>query len=240
MTARVRVIVVLTCMVAGLMTSCESPPKQTVYPPVAAHRVPPELLTIDARAQQLMLAVADNNWPQIHACVKDINDAWLTYKYPTVTSVAYRRPPTVLLRGPLDGSVLRLKFAHGKGQAQGIMVAANEIDAATILLLEYYLPEAPLDLRRLRMLEGRILVNATQNRLAPALAAFEEMRRVWERVRPAVAAEFSEEAVGAFEECLSAQQAALNSRDYEAFAAWARQGMDRVNERVRPLSEEKK
>lgn len=234
MTTRLCLNVVWLSTMAWLVASCHESGQRADLAR-AVYGAPPELQTIGERAQQLMAAAADDNWPQIHTYVKDINDAWLAYKYPTVAPLAYPRPPAVMLRGPLDGAMFRLKFAHDKGQAQEIMKAAGEIDAAALKLLEYYTPTVPLDLRRLRMLEGQVLLSATQNRIDPASDTLKEVYRVWERVRPEVEARSSADAVGTFEECLAAQQAAVDQRDYKVLTASARQGIDRVNEML-PLA----
>jgi hypothetical protein len=232
MTTRFQVNVVLTCTMVGLVTSCQGPTKQADMS-WRARGAPPELQTIDERAQQLMAAVADANWPRVHAYVQDINSAWQAYKYPTVVPLTYPRPPEVLLRGPLDGTMFRLRFAAGKQQAREIMKAANEIDAAALKLFEYYLPDAPLDLRRLRMLEGRIVLNATQDQIGPASDTLKEVRNLWARVRPVVGTESSPDAIAKFEDCLLAQQAALNNRDPDALAACARQAVDAMSETLR-------
>jgi len=218
---------VLLCAMAGLLTSCAGPAER-VAPSSAGGGAPPELEMMSERAQQIVLAAADGNWPQVRAYVKDICAAWQEYKYPSLAPVSYRRPPAPLFRGPLDGAMFRLRFAAGKGQAAETMKAAHEVDAAALKLFEYYPATPPLDVRRLRMLEGRVVLNAAQDQMNLASAAFDEVRRAWESVRPTLA-EASPDTLAAFEGNLSAQRTALDQRDRNALAACARQAIATIN-----------
>ena len=227
MALRLSVSIVLLCALVGFMTSCAGPEKRADSS-ATGPGAPPELETIGERAPQIVMAAADGNWPQVRAYVKNICAAWQEYKYPTVAPVSCRRPPAALFRGPLDGAMFRLRYAAGKGQAAETMQAAHEVEAATLKLFEYYAPTTPLDLRRLRMLEGRIVLNAAQDKMSPASDAFDEVRSAWGRVRPTIA-ESRPDALAAFEDSLSAQQAALNKPDLAALAACARQAITAIN-----------
>lgn len=232
MRTRVLVKVVLLSAMVGLVTSCPHFDKK-VNLALVVHSAPPELQTIAERSQQILVAAVDSNWPQVQAYAKDINAAWQQYRGPAVTPLSYPRPPALLLRGPLEGAMFRLRYAVGKGETGETMKAANEIDAAAIQVFEYYAPTIPLDLRRLRMLEGRIMVQAVQNRTDLASDSLKEIRTVWKRLRPTVEAQSSPEAAAAFEDCLLAQQAALDRYDPDALVACARQAFDKTSEALR-------
>ena len=96
------------------------------------------------------------------------------------------------------------------------------------MLLEYYVSTALLDLRRLRMLEGRIVLNATLDKMNLASDALNEVRGAWERVRPTLAAS-DPDGLATFEDSLSAQRTALDQRDRLALATCARQAIATIN-----------
>ncbi len=237
MIAQWRVNTILLGALAGLVTSCASPEKKADSPSAGAS-APPALETIGERAQQIVMATADGNWPQAQACVKDLCAAWQAYRYPTAAPVSYPQPPASLFRGPLEGAMFRLRFAAGKGQATETMKAAQEVDAAALKMFEYYLSTPLLDLRRLRMLEGRIVLHTTQRKMNLASDTFNEVRSAWEGMRPTMA-ELSPDVRAAFEDSLSAQQTALNKYDREALATCARQAIATINGMLQLSSQSK-
>lgn len=269
MTTRRCVHAVLLGLLVGLATSCREPPEKArargdepaaALP--AARRVPPELQTIGERPPQILRAAADNDWPQVHICVKELNEAWLAYKYPTVAALGYPRPPVVQLRGPLDGAMFRLRFADAQGQAQEIMQAASEVEAASLELFAYYLGGASgnssparakdysssvrandysplLEWRRLRMLEGRLLLHAVAGRLDRAQSTLTEVRTVWEHLRPALETPSQPDVPAQWDDGLAAQQEALNHGDPAALAVCARQALEALRAAA-PLADEEK
>jgi len=238
MAVRFRVNVVLTCAMAGLVTSCASS-NEKANSSLAVRGAPQELQTIGERAGQIVMAAIDDDWPQVRVCVQDLCNAWQEYKYPTVASSAYPRPPAPLFRGPLDGWMLRLRFAAGKGQAQETMKAAQEVDAAALKLFEYYSPTTALDLRRLRMWEGRVVLNATQDQMDRASDALREARSTWGRVHRTIEAQSGPDTATTFENSLSAQRTAVHKRNPNTLVTGARQAIDAVNETLRSSHEEK-
>ncbi|MCU0913838.1 MAG: hypothetical protein MUC88_04640, partial [Planctomycetes bacterium] len=114
MTARRRANVILMGLMAAGLASCAAN-DTTVTSAAFVPSVPPLLQTLGDRSEETILAATADNWPQLYACVKDVCDAWQEFKYPSVVSVSYRRPPASVLQGPLDASVARLRAAAGKG-----------------------------------------------------------------------------------------------------------------------------
>jgi hypothetical protein len=238
MLARGSINLVVLCAVAALVTSCgEEEREQAAAGSYAAwvppERVPPALLRIGERAEDVMAAAADENWPRVLAYVRDISDAWHDYQHPTVAPVSFPRPPATLLYGQMDTAVARLQDAAAARQATGTIRAANDVDAAAAELHEYYHPTIPTDLHRLRALERRIALDAAEGQIDGTGVTLSRARRAWTRVRPVVEVNSSPSAVAALDDMMDSQQVALEARNSDTLGIYARLAIDLIREMER-------
>ncbi|MBM4028974.1 MAG: hypothetical protein FJ280_26790 [Planctomycetes bacterium] len=219
MLARRCIYGVLLGVLVGLGTSCGERRRETdalwgvLEPPEALHR-------ISERAEDVILATADDNWPRVYRYIRDISDAWVDYQRPTVVPVITPRPPATLMHDQLGAALARLKDAAANRHAAEAMRAANDIDAAAVDLFEYYHPTIPPDLHRMRVLQRRIMLDAAEGRLEGLPTTLTRARSAWARARPAVAIRTSANVVTTFEGNLAAQQTALHEGNSEALATY--------------------
>ncbi len=236
MLVRWSIHLVVLGVIAALVTSCgearrEREEAEAGYAAwVPPESVPPALLRISVRAEEVIVAAAEENWPRVFASVRDISDAWRDYKNPTVEPVSLPRPPATLLYGQMDTALARLQDAAAARQATATMRAANDVDAAAAELDEYYHPAIPTDLHRLRALERRIVLDAAEGRLDGTDEILRLARGAWTRVRPLVEANSSPSAVAALDEMLYDQQVALDARNNETLGIYARRAIDLIRE----------
>lgn len=230
-------VIVLGVMVM-LVTSCGKQQREreaggSYAAWVSPERVPPALLRISERADDVIVAAADENWPRVLGYVRDISDAWRDYKNPTVEPVSLPRPPATLLYGQMDTAVARLQDAAAARHVAGTMRAANDVDAAAAELHEYYHPTIPTDLHRLRALERRIALDAAENKIDGTEVTLSQARSAWTRVRPVVEVNSSPSAVAALDNAMDAQQAALDAGNSETLSLCARQAIDLIRDMER-------
>lgn len=233
MLARLWISVVLIGAPAGLVTSCTHRQKEAGISYAAwvpPGNIPPTLREIGATAVDIIDLAAAGAWPQVYARVRDINNAWSDYKHPTVVPPPDPRPPETLLYGPLDTAVARLREAAAARHVADTMAAANDVSAAAFELIEYYNPRVPPGLARLAVLERKILVDSWDGRIDTAPDTLAEVRRTWERVRPAVVARSSERVAQAFDSNLADQQAAIDALESKQVSAYAQNALIMVNE----------
>jgi len=208
--------VLLLCMMVGLVTSCAGHKEKRGTPYAAwipPGNVPPALEEISNRAVDIVDLAAADAWPQVYANVQSISDRWSDYKHPTVTPPSYPRPASGLLYGRLDTALARLKAAAAARNNVETMRAANDVDAATVELVEFYNPAIPPDFHRLAVLERSILLDAWDGKIDNASSILVEVRRTWDRVRPAVVSRSSEQAAAAFDNAIADQQVAIDTPD---------------------------
>jgi hypothetical protein len=233
MRLRLWISVILIGAAAGLVASCghrqrESGISYAAWVPPG--NIPPTLREIGATAVDIIDAAALDDWPQVYAHVRDINNAWSDYKHPTVVPPSDPRPPDTLLYGRLDTAMARLRDAAAARNGAETMNAANDVNAAAFELVEYYNPSVPSGLHRLVVLERKILLDSWDGRIDTAQDTFVEVRRAWNRVRPAVVARSSERVAVAFEGTLTDQQAALDAWESERLGNAAESALLLLNE----------
>jgi hypothetical protein len=233
MRARVWISVVLIGATTGLVTSCSPRQKEAGISYAAwvpPGNVPPTLREIGETAVEIIDLADADAWPQVYAHVRDINNAWSDYKHPTVVPPSDPRPPDTLLYGPLDTAMARLRDAAAARNATATMAAANDVNAAASELIEYYNPSVPPGLGRLAVLERRILLDSWDGRIDTAPDTLIEVRRTWERVRPAVVARSSERVAQAFDRSLADQQAAADALESRRLGDYAENALIMLNE----------
>jgi hypothetical protein len=149
----------------------------------------------------------------VYARVQDISDRWSDYQHPTVVPPSYPRPAAAILHGDLDAALSRLKEAAAARRMAETMWAANDVDAATIELIEFYHPDTPIDLHRLAVLERKVLLYAWSGDIDLASDTLIEVRRTWTRVRPIVVDRSGVQVAETFEVSIADQQAALDANE---------------------------
>jgi len=225
--------VLLVCVVVGLVTSCgQHKKKSEIYytgwiPP---GNVPPALEEIGATAVNIIDLAASDAWPQVYAYVQSISDLWSDYKHPTVVPPSYPRPTEGLLYGRLDTALGRLKAAAAARNATETMRAANDVDAATIELIEFYAPSVPPDLHRLAVLERKVMLDSWDGRLDAASDTLIEVRRTWSQARPRVVTRASEPVAVTFDSTLADQQAAIDAGEVIRLGDYAKTSLIMIHE----------
>lgn len=233
MLARIGISIVLIGATVGLVASCSHRQKKAGISYAAwvpPGNIPPTLREIGATAVDIIDLAAVGAWPEVYARVRDINNAWSDYKHPTVVPPSDPRFPDTLLYGRLDTAMARLRDAATARHAADTMAAANDVSAAAFELIEYYNPHVPPGLARLAVLERKILVDTWDGRIDTAPDTLVEVRRTWQRVRPAVVARSSEQVAEVFESNLADQQAALDARESEQAGNCAQNALIMLNE----------
>ena len=236
MAARGFQCILLIGLVVGLVSSCTGPEKEekeagvyyTAWIPPG--QVPPALEEIGNLAVNVIDLAGAGAWPQVLAYTGDISDRWNDYKHPTVVPPTYPRRGATLLYGELDAAVSRLREAAATRNTYQTMRAANDVDAAAIELMEYFNPPMPGDLRRLAVLERRILVDCWEGKLDNVSDTLIDVRRAWGRVRPIIVDRAGAEVALAFDDNLADQQAALNGLEAETVGDYAENALLALHE----------
>jgi hypothetical protein len=227
--------ILLMCAMAGLVASCAGEKKKQEVgvswagwiPP---EQIPPALEEIGVRAVNIIDLAAMGDWPRVYAQITAISSRWADYKHPTVVPPSYPWRGARLLYGQLDTVLARLQEAAAQRNGHRTMQAANDVDAAAIELMEYYHPTVPGDLRRLAVLERRIMLAAWEGKPDTAAGTMIEIRRLWIRVRPTVVDHSSEEVARAFDYTLAKQQVALNAQEPRTVSTYAQNALIALTE----------
>jgi hypothetical protein len=223
--------VLVPAVLAGLLASCATKTKTSFPPPPALAHTPPMLQKIDEQAEAIIVTVPTADWPRVFAYVRDINDTWHDYKRPTVEpALTPPRPPGTMLERDLDAAVAGLQRMAATRNATGTMEAADEVGIRAMDLYQYYRPGIPPELRRLQVLEKRIIIDAASKDLDSASTALGRLATTWQRVRPTVLARGGDHTVLIVDTNLADQRAALDAGDEEALAARAQIALTLIRE----------
>jgi len=207
------------CAALVLLTSCHE--RREESPSVAAIRdnMPPMLLRIDEQADGIVATVPTGDWPRVFAYVRDINDAWADYEHPTTSPYPRQgRPPGSMLKSKLAAAVAALQREAMAQNPGGTVRAANEVSGNALDLFDYYRPGFPPDLRRLRVLERQVVIDAEARDFNNMSGTLNRITYVWRDVRPTVLARADDATMQAFEDNIAAQEAALRTRDAPTLA----------------------
>ena len=211
MSSRSYYLVVAFIMI-GFLASCAN--KERVSDPSArpVGSVPPVLLRIDEKAEQIVPAATEGDWPRVYAYVQDINDAWSGY---LDQSIEPQRepltPPGALLAQRFGEALYKLKAAATERNSSKTAKAANDVSAAAVNMYEYYHPAIPPDLRKLEILERRILIDASSDAFDSASTTLNDAHTVWLLIQPIV--RDRDKVVQEIGDELHKQQAALAAQD---------------------------
>lgn len=223
MSGRLYPYFVWAALMGVLLTSCASPKKKQFHSTQSvAGGIPPVLLQIDETADQIVAAAGEGDWPRVHADVQQINDAWVDYENPTVQpELRAPMPEAAMLAGQLNAAIHELMDAANKNDATATMTKANDVSAAAVNLFEYYNPAVPWDLRRVQILEKRILIELSSNPTAFDTVAdtLKRAQTTWWKVQPVVLPRAGNEAVSAVGQELDLQKASLEPHDRDILTA---------------------
>jgi len=223
--------VLLTCVMAVLVASCGKQSERARAARAAQTDIPPTLQKIAQRAEAIIAIAPTGDWPRIYAYSRDIKDAWLDYKHPTISTWSARfRPPGAIFVQELDAAVAALYDAGAARDPTRTMKAANDISAAALDLFEYYHPTDGPDMRRLAVLQRRVLIDSAAGDLNSASKTLSNLDQMWQRVRPSVETRTDAEVVQALQDNIAAQRAALATGDRAALTASAQDTLSLIDQ----------
>lgn len=192
--------------------------------------IPPPLQMISERAEAIVIAAPAEDWPQVFAYIRDIDNTWQDYKLPTVTpSPEPRTYPSGMLFGDLDAALARLREGAAVRDTESTIRAAGEVSEAAGALTGFANPTRPSEIHRLATLQRQVLAGAVQDDLIGVYWNVDSARRTWDRVRPTVLARTGTTVVQGFEEVLTAQQTALQEGDLTRVASLAGTALQLIN-----------
>jgi hypothetical protein len=220
----------LACLIVVLLASCGEHKSESGAVWAIRAGVPPALQKIAERAEAIIATVPTGDWPRIYAYSREIKDAWIDYKNPTVSAWSARfRPPAVIFVQELDAAVAALYDAQAARDAAGTLRAANDISASALDLSEYYHPSVPPNLRTLTVLQRRVMTAAAAGDLDDASQTLDHLDLLWQRLRPTLQDRTDAEVIRALENGLAAQRAALATGDQEVLIANAQSTLNLMN-----------
>jgi len=186
--------------------------------------VPPALQKIADRAEAIILLAPSGDWPRVYAYSREIKDAWLDYKHPTISTWSARfRPPGAIFVQDLDAAVAALYDAQAARDLTRTLRAANDISESALDLFDYYHPTTPPDVRRLAVLQRRVIMDVTAGDFNSASKGLGHLDQMWLRIKPTVQERTDAEVIRTLEDHIAAQHAALATGDWQDLAAHARE-----------------
>jgi hypothetical protein len=212
--ARSYIYLVLAFMMIGFSTSCANRERLSDPSSRSAGNVPPVLLRIDEKAEQIVPAATEGDWPRVYAYVQDINDAWLGYQDQSIEPEREPlTPPGALLAQRFGEALYKLKEAASERSSSKTAKAANDVSAAAVNMYEYYHPAVPVDLRKLEILERRILIEASSDSFDSASTILSNAHAVWLLIQPTLRDRAGDKVVQEIGGELDRQQTALTAQD---------------------------
>lgn len=206
----------LAVLTTGLLTSCTGQKREPAATVDSAGDVPPPLLGIDEKAEQIVGFVSTKDWPQIYAHLHDINDVWMNYTRAAVGSAPQSRPlspAAAAMEKRITAALSALKDAVAKQDESATMRTASDLSAAAADLYGYYHAAIPADLRRLEVLERQMLIDLSSDTFESALRTLESAEETWRRVQPTILARAGFGTAQALGGELKVQRTAIEVRD---------------------------
>jgi hypothetical protein len=224
MNSRSRIFVLLTTMVAALLTACTGTPFSADNGP-ASDGVPKPLHRIEASAEDIIDLAPAGSWDMVGQKLTTITEAWSAYQPQAATAGA-----TKSHQEALSSALARLQAAATAKDAAVTRQAANDMGAAVLDLFALYNPTTPPDIGRLDVFERQILLDVVANDFAAAAASFAKTKAAWESVKPSVLSHNGKSVADKFDASLAKQAASLQKQELPALTAEINVGLELVDE----------
>jgi len=189
-----------------------------------AGAVPESLQTIEEGAEDIIDYVPSGNWDQVNTDVQAMTDAWQAYQA-EVGDVEVSQE----LADAMTSALGQLQMASQAKDAATTLQASNDVSAAVMDLFALYDPQIPADIGRLDVLERQVILDVAAQDYEAAIATFDTMSTLWEKVKPMVMEHNGEDVIAQFEASLATQKSALEAQDAAALTNEAKIALELVD-----------
>ena len=221
MSVRRYILIIPAALALSLVTSCARNQRSSDPAELATGKVPPALLRIDQMAEQVVPAVAEGDWPRVYAYTQDISNTWNNLR--NSETRAHRLPteyPANMLTARLDMALNMLENTAAQRDSKAVMTSASNVSAAAVSLFEFYNPTVPWDLRRVEILEKRMMIELSQqpSDYDTLSAIVNRAASTWQNVRTVVLPRAGDKAVQAVNQELDLQKTSVGAHDPNALS----------------------
>ena len=217
----VRLFLSLVLTFILLLTACSGGAPRTTD---EAGAVPESLQAIEEGAEDIMDYVPGGNWDKVNADVQAMNDAWQEYQ-----AEAGDVEISQELSDAMISALGQLQTASQAKDAASTLQTSNDVSAAVFDLFALYDPQIPADIGRLDVLERQVILDVAAQDYEAAMATFNSMSTIWEKVKPTVMEHNGEDVIAQFEASLATQQSALEAQDAAALTNEAKIALELVD-----------
>jgi len=189
-----------------------------------AGAVPESLQTIEEGAEDIIDYVPSGNWDKVNTDVQAMTDAWQAYQA-AVGDVEVSQQ----LADAMTSALGQLQMASQAKDAATTLQASNDVSAAVMDLFALYDPQIPADIGRLDVLERQVILDVAAQDYEAAVATFDTMSTLWEKVKPTVMEHNGEDVIAQFEASLATQKSALEAQDAAALTNEAKIALELVD-----------
>jgi hypothetical protein len=217
---RIYMLIILLTLSALLLFACSA----TASSNTATGKVPANLATIEAQAEDIIDVASNGNWQTINADIATISNAWNAYKPQTIKDGA-----TTALLDSFNSAFDRLQTAASAQDKTGTMQAANDMSAVVVDLFDLYHPTIPADVGRLDVLERQAVLDTAAGNFTAVSDDLVKINQVWETLKQSVLVHKGQDTAKQFEASLDAQAVALAAQDATTLTSEARNALEIVD-----------
>jgi hypothetical protein len=230
MTSTIRSSSAVVLVLVMLLSACASQPAPISNTPTPSTstttkgRVPNDLMTVEAQAEDIIDFVPGGNWSKVNADISTIDKAWSAYQ-----PQAAKDGATQAMQDGFSQALSRLKSASTSQDALGTLQAANDLGATVVDMFALYQSAVPPEIGRLDVLERQIILDVEKQDSDAANATLAKINTVWESVKPSVLSHDGKDEAAQFDQSLATQAEALGAQDSAALTDEARNGLEIVD-----------
>jgi len=213
----VQLLMMLTMITIMSVAACGQVPENS-------GSVPNSLQTIESAAEDIIDIAPGGDWDEINSQVTGIAEAWTSYQ-----AQATKDGASQALQDRFTQALSELQAATVAKDTLAIMQTANDLSAAVVELFGIYTPAIPADIGRLDVLERQVVLDVAADDYEAAATSLENVKSVWQNVKPSVLAHNGEEVATEFENSIALQESALNAQDGTSLTSEAKNGLEIVD-----------
>lgn len=218
-----RSLPIVISFVLLLLTACGAKPISTPTS-ISTGAVPNSLVTIEAAAEDIIDFAPSGDWDKISADVKDIENAWMTYRPQAEKDGASQE-----IQDTMTSALSDLGAASASKDASATMQGSNDVSAAVVELFALYSPKIPADIGRLDVLERQVILDVAAKDYPAATKSLAKTMSVWKEVKPSVLAHDGKEVAAQFDASLEIQAVAVDSKNDTKLTNEAKNGLEIVD-----------
>src|SRR5574342_725912 len=227
MIRRICILIILLAVSTVWLFACSAtvPSTPTTVPSMPTTRkIPDNLATIEAQAEDIIDFAPGGNWQRISTDVTAISDAWTAYR-----PEAQKDGATQTMLDSFNSAFANLKTAASNQDKTGTMQASNDISAVVIDLFDLYHPAISADVGRLDVLERQVILDATKGNYPGVGDDLAKINKIWGTLKSAILEHDGGEVADQFEASLATQAKASDAKDVKALTDEANNALELVD-----------